>query len=191
MGEMKPKLAELFAYMDSTRSALLETVRGMKSPFAGVRPRDGSWSAAEILAHLAIVEGRVVNTIRTSIDAARAEGIGPDTSEDSMVATLDRFRVAEPVVKVSAPASIIPEGDRPIEESLAELERSRGSLRDLLESNADIDLHAVKRPHPMLRELDMYQWALFVAQHEERHRKQIESTLAEVTELAAESAPIV
>jgi hypothetical protein len=37
----------------------------------------------------------------------------------------------------------------------------------------------------------MYQWALFVAQHEERHRRQMERTLADVTERAAECAPIV
>jgi hypothetical protein len=57
--------------------------------------------------------------------------------------------------------------------------------------NADVDLSAIKRPHPVLHDLDMYQWALFVAQHEERHRRQMERTLAQVTELAAECAPIV
>jgi hypothetical protein len=78
-----------------------------------------------------------------------------------------------------------------VEESLTSLAQSRKELRSILIDNCDVDLSAIKRPHPLLRELDMYQWALFVAQHEVRHRRQMERTLAEVTERAAECAPIV
>ena len=64
-------------------------------------------------------------------------------------------------------------------------------MKQIILDNADIDLSAIKRPHPVLQDIDMYQWALFVPQHEERHRKQMERTIAEVTERAAECAPIV
>lgn len=192
MADLKPKLAELFQYMDRTRAALEETVRDMNTAFAEIKPRDGSWSAAQILAHLAIVEGRVVKMVKSTIDAARAAGnVGPDSSDARIVGTLDHFQVTEPVVKLSAPPTITPEGPKAVDDSLASLESSRAELKDLLIANADMDLHAIKRPHPVFSELDMYQWALFAAEHEERHRKQIERTLAEVTELAAESAPIV
>ena len=191
MAELKPKLAELFAYMDETRAALKRTVQEMNSGFAEMKPRDGSWSASEILAHLAIVESRVLKMVRTGIEAARAEGIGPDTSEQRIVGSIGKWGVAEGRGKLQAPATITPERPEPIEKSLASLEESRASLKQTLIDNQDIDLHSVIRPHPVLRELDMYQWALFAAEHEERHRKQIERTLGEVTELAAECAPIV
>jgi len=191
MAELKPKLAELFAYMDETRAALRHTVQEMNSGFAEMKPRDGSWSASEILAHLAIVESRVLKMVRTGIEAARAQGVGPDTSDQRIVGSIGKWGVAEGKGKLQAPATITPERPEPIEKSLTSLEESRKALKETLIENQEIDLHSIIRPHPVLRELDMYQWALFAAEHEERHRKQIERTLGEVTELAAECAPIV
>jgi len=191
MPDIPAKIEELLAYMDSTRAELVACAREMNPSFAQIRPRDGVWSAADNLAHLALVEGNVVNLMTKSIAEARAGGIGPDESDQSFMHTLDRWRVPDHDMKVTAPARITPDNDNTVEESLASLERSRERLRNMLIENSDVDLAAIKRPHPLLRELDMYQWALFVAQHEVRHRKQMERTLIEVTERAAECAPIV
>ena len=185
------KLSELFAYMGETRAALTACARNMNPSLARIRPRDDVWSAADNLAHLALVEQFVVEMIGRSIAKARAEGVGPDQSDESFMTSLDRWRVPDPLMKVIAPARITPDNSKSVEESLKSLELSREQLRAVLTENADIDLGAVKRPHPLLRELDMYQWALFVAQHEDRHRKQMERALAETTERAAECAPIV
>jgi len=185
------KLQELLAYMDSTRSALFATAREMNPSFAQIRPREGVWSAADNLAHLALVEGNVVGLMTKSIADARAQGIGPDSSDVSFIHTLDRWRVTEPEMKVIAPSRITPDNSKSVEESITSLEQTRARLRGILIESCEVDLQAIKRPHPLLRELDMYQWALFVAQHEERHRRQMERTIAEVTERAAECAPIV
>ena len=185
------KLKELFSYMDETRAALVACARNMNPSFARIRPRDDVWSAADNLAHLALVEQFVVEMIGKSIEKARAEGVGPDQSDESFMNSLDRWRVPDALMKVIAPARITPDNSKSVEESLRSLELSRERLRAVLRENAEIDLGAVKRPHPLLRDLDMYQWALFVAQHEDRHRKQMERALAETTERAAECAPIV
>jgi hypothetical protein len=191
MTELRPKLAELFAYMDSTRAALIATARGMSTSFAEMRPREGAWSPAEVLTHLAIVEHGVAELVNKSVAKARAEGLGPDLSEESFMRSLDKFGVAETMEKLSAPNRVHPENPKSIEESLASLAASRERLKSALADGSDMDLHSLKGPHPRLGELDVYQWALFVAQHEERHRRQMERTLDEVTELAAECAPIV
>ena len=191
MNKIPAKLEELLSYMDATRAALVACAREMNPSFAQIRPRDGVWSPAEVLAHLALVEGNVVKLMTKSIADARAQGIAPDASDLSFMHSLDRWRVEESEMKVIAPARITPENSGSVEESLASLADSRGQLRKILIDNCDLDLAAIKRPHPLLRELDMYQWALFVAQHEVRHRRQMERTLGEVTERAAECAPIV
>lgn len=191
MTELRPKLAELFAYMDTTRAALIATARGMNTSFAEMRPREGAWSPVEVLTHLAIVENGVAELVNKSIAKARAEGLGPDQSEESFMKSLDRFGVAETMEKLSAPGRVHPENPKSIDESLASLAVSRERLKSALREGSDMDLHSLKGPHPRLGELDVYQWALFVAQHEERHRRQMERTLDEVTELAAECAPIV
>jgi hypothetical protein len=143
------------------------------------------------MAHLAKVERNVAEMMSRVISAAREQGIGPDTSEESFINSLDAWRVSEALTKLSAPERIVPEQGTSVGESIASLEASRARLKQLILDNSDIDLSAVKRTHPVLQEIDMFQWALFVAQHEERHRKQMERTIAEVTERAAECAPIV
>ena len=185
------KLKELLAYMDSTREALVACAREMNPTFARIRPRDDMWSAADNLAHLALVEQFVVDMIGKSIAKARAEGIGPDQSDESFMSSLDRWRVPDPLMKVIAPARITPDNSKSVEESLISLERSRERLRAVLVENSDVDLPAIRRAHPQLKDLDMYQWALFVAQHEDRHRKQMERSIAAATERAAECCPIV
>jgi hypothetical protein len=191
MTEMRRKVAELFAYMDSTRASLFTCAQEMNASFASIRPRDGQWSAAENMAHLAKVERNVAEMMSRVISAAREQGIGPDTSEESFINSLDAWRVSEALTKLSAPERIVPEQGTTVGESIASLEASRARLKQLILDNSDIDLSAVKRTHPVLQEIDMFQWALFIAQHEERHRKQMERTIAEVTERAAECAPIV
>ena len=191
MSELKPKLVELFSYMDSTGAALVELARNMNPSFALIRPHEGVWSAANNIAHLAIVEDSIVRMMEKAVAAAREEGIGPDPSDESFMSSLDRFQVPQPVTKIVASDRITPDDSKTVQESLASLEKTRARLKAVVIENSDIDLAAIKRPHPVLRDLDMYQWALFVAQHEERHRRQMERTLAQVTELAAECAPIV
>ncbi|HEX6575602.1 MAG TPA: DinB family protein [Gemmatimonadaceae bacterium] len=191
MAEMRQKVSELFLYMDKTRGALLELARGMNPSFAAIRPKSGEWSAAENLEHLALVEATIVRVMTRSIAEAREKGIGADVSEDSFMASLDHFRVPEPLTKLTAPPTIAPDRGKPVEESLASLEATRAQIKQLIADNSDIALGEIYRAHPALKDLNMFQWALFIAQHEERHRRQMERALDEVTERAAECAPIV
>ena len=75
MSELKPKLVELFSYMDSTRAALVDLARNMNPSFALIRPHEGVWSAANNVAHLALVEESIVRMMEKSLAAAREEGI--------------------------------------------------------------------------------------------------------------------
>jgi uncharacterized damage-inducible protein DinB len=188
---MQQRLAELLSYMDSTRKGLLETVSNLNPSFAGVRPREESWSASDVLAHLAIVEERIARLVEEGVQSAKASNLGPEASDESIMSSLDRFSFAEIVEKRTAPASITPTEDKSVEESIEALIGWRARLRSALLASQGVDLIAVTKPHPIAGAMNMYQWGLFVAQHEERHRVQIERTMDEVTELCAESAPIV
>ena len=191
MTEMRRKIAELFEYMDATRASLLACARDMNESFAMIPPREGEWSAAQNLAHLALVESGVTAFMEKTIAAARAEGIGPDQSDDSFINSLDDWRVAEPLTKRTSPSRVAPDADKSVRESIESLVGTRARLKSIILENSDVDLHSIRREHPAVGLIDMYQWALFVAQHEERHRKQMERALAVVTERAAECAPIV
>jgi len=191
MREVPRRLDELLRYLDATRARLFATAAEINPAFASIRPRSDAWSAAETMAHLALVEEGVARLITRSVAWARSHGIGPEESDESIMSSLDRFNMTEPARKMAAPSIVTPEDEASIEQSLTSLRASRQRLREALIDGSDLDLSAVKRPHAVMGELNVYQWALFVGQHEERHRKQIERTIREVTELAAESAPIV
>lgn len=191
MTELRAGLRELLAYMDDTRARLLETVNGINPDFAAIRPQEGEWSAAETVAHLAKVEAGVARLVEKSVQWARTHGIGPRTSDETVISSLDAFRIAEPLSSMVAPEIVRPEEGVPLEASLDSLARSREQLRNALIAGDDLDMTVIKRPHQALGELNLLQWALFVAQHEERHRRQIDRTMGDVTERAAECAPIV
>ena len=192
MPEISPRVAELLAYMDEMRRRLLETAMHVNPSFASIRPRSGAWSAEENLAHLAKVEGSVANLIERSVEWARTHEVGPETSGgESVLSSLDEFGMAEGKTILTAPETVAPESGIPIEKSLEALKQSRERLRTALIAGCDLDLSSVKRPHRVMGELNIYQWALFVAQHEERHRRQMDRAMEEVTERAAECAPIV
>jgi hypothetical protein len=191
MAEIPRRIAELLAYMDETRRLLLETAAQAGPAFATVRPRSGSWSAAETMRHLAKVESGVAKLLEKMIKSARENGVGPPRSDESLMTSLDQFGLVDALRKIDAPETVAPEDNVPIDESVAALGESRERLVAALEQSADMDLESLKWSHRVMGDLNMYQWALFVAQHEERHRRQIERTLDEVTGRAAECAPIV
>lgn len=188
---MQQRLAELFSYMDSTRTRLLATIRDLNPSFAGVRSRGDSWSAEETLAHLALVEERIARLIEEGVEWAKGNDVGPEKSDESVMSSLDQFSLADPIVRRKAPAAITPPEGKSVEESVDALVAWRARLKASLLAGQGFDLTDVRKPHPLTGSMNMYQWALFAAHHEERHRKQIERTMDEVTELAAESAPIV
>lgn len=188
---MQQRLAELLSYMDSTRARLLETVSNLNPSFAEVRPRGESWSAADNLAHLALVEERIARIVEDGVEWAKTNDVGPEASDESIMSSLDRLQLTEGAGKMTAPPTITPEEGKTVEESVEALLGWRARMKAALLASQGFDLTQVTKPHPVAGAMSMYQWGLFAAQHEERHRRQIERTMDEVTELCAESAPIV
>jgi hypothetical protein len=188
---VQKRLAEILDYIEIARGRLLEAAQGVNPSFAEIRPRRGSWCVAEILMHLAMTEGITARIISRSVSLGREQGVGPETSEESLLSSLDKFSVAESVKLLNAPERAIPPRDVTMSQALEALDASRRALREALRDADGMNLGALTRPHPLLGELNIYQWALFIGQHEERHTRQIQRTLRDVTESAAESAPIL
>lgn len=187
---MRKRLSEVVAYLDSTRQALMATTAGAGASFASLRARDGTWSVAENLAHLAMVEDGIARLVERSVEWGRSNGVPAEESDSSVMSSIDAFELGDPGRKRTAPEIVMPPRDAVMADALQSLTRSRVRLREALVSADGMDLTRLTRAHPLLGELNMYQWAIFVAQHEERHRRQIERTMKELTERVAQCAPI-
>ncbi len=188
---MRKRLTEVVTVMDETRAALMATVAGASGAFATMRPREDAWSVAEIVTHLALVEAEVARLMSSSVRWARKSGVAAEASDESILACLDEFQIASRTRKMKAPGMVDVRAGADMAEAVKSLGSSRADLRQAIAAGDGLDLQSVTRPHPLLGNLNLYQWLMLVAQHEERHRQQIEQTLRDVTGRAAECAPIV
>jgi hypothetical protein len=156
--------------LKADRAALRAAVDAVAPELRERKPAPDRWSVAEVLEHLAIVEERIVGLLATMIPAAplagRDDGAGA-------APTIDRARLRNRTARVQAPDPIQPTGTMTTEDAWQRLERSRARLLEVLDTAVGRDLTAIGRAHPVLGQLDGYQWIAAVGGHEERHAAQI------------------
>ena len=170
---MHQRLTEIVRYLNETRSALLDAFAAIPESQREERPADGSWTPAEVIDHLALVESGVALLVAKRAASAAAKGIGADPEATSLLASLDRFGVARPTRKLDAPEMVRPRADVSAAAATDAIRRSRRALQEAIHGADGFDLTQLKAQHAVLGEIDLYQWLLFVAQHESRHTVQL------------------
>jgi len=173
---LTPRLREIVDVLTTARSRLLGAVAGLDQARLDAAPSSGEWSIGEILHHLQLIEGSVVRVLARQLERAEKSGGGPDPLDDSILGSLERFDVEHSSEKISAPSGFIPRHGLSRQELLEGLADSRAALLAEVEKAGAHDLSRLTFPHPVLGRLDMYQWLLYVGQHELRHLHQIERT---------------
>lgn len=173
---MHARLAEAMAYLEQKRSELLATLDGARVETLSKRPAPESWSVAQIVEHLRVVEGGIARLLAKRTGQAREAGLGQETSDASVLDCLDEY---DPTLNgpLESPAAVQPRADVDMHDALAGLRSSRESLRTAAETADGLSLAEIKHPHPILGELEMYQWLIFLGKHESRHAGQIRRTL--------------
>ena len=96
--------------------------------------------------------------------------------------TFDRHSAALESAVIKSPPTVQPRANIDISEALDGLESSREALRAAAIAASGLSIGDIKHTHPILGELDLYQWLIFVGQHEGRHKKQIERTIKSIPE---------
>jgi DinB superfamily len=167
---MHPRLAELVDYTEAQRDGLLAAVAEVPESMRQIRPDPQSWS---VLEHLHRVERGIAKLIRQALEQGKAEGLGSEREAGSMLGSLDRFRVPQREHPMPAPGFVAPKGELTGAQALAALAESRAALRAAVVAGDGLALATVARPHVLLGPLSLYQWILFVGQHEARHALQI------------------
>jgi hypothetical protein len=155
--------------LNRDRDALRAAVERVPPALRGQRPAPERWSVAEVLEHLSIVEQRSTALLAPKVnDAPLLAGPAPvaGTSELRQF-TVDRSRA------VVAPEVIRPTGNVDADAAWAALQTSRSQLLDVIKSAEGRDLTVVSRTHPVLGQIDGYQWLSSIGAHEARHTAQI------------------
>jgi len=177
---MHARLAETMTFVEEKRRELLQSFEGVDGDRLSRRAAPDGWSVAEILEHLRMVESGIARLITKRVGQAREAGLGEEKSTASVMPTFARYSAALDGAVMQAPAAVQPRANVDIGEALEGLDSSREALRAAVVSASGLSLGEIKHTHPILGELDLYQWLIFVGQHEGRHKKQIERTLKSI-----------
>lgn len=170
---MHPRLAELSEHLAQVRRTLLDVASTVPAERWQTRPGEGAWSVSEVLEHLYRVERGAAAVLTKRIAKAREAGHPEEAETSSVLGTLDQFRVSDLDRRLVAPELVRPteNPDRTTAERL--LAESRAALDAAIASGDGLALGTIRHTHLRFGELDLYQWLLFVAEHEKRHTAQL------------------
>lgn len=170
---MHPRLAELVDYVTAQRTALLAAVSTVPEPLRDTRMHTGTWSIAEVLEHLHRVESGIARLLVRTIERRQQAGIPEERETGSLLNSLDAYDLTRRDRRLVAPDPVAPRAEYTAAQGLAALALSREALLAAIRSGDGLALGGLTFPHPLFGSLDMYQWILFVGQHEARHAAQI------------------
>lgn len=173
---MHARLAEVMDYLEKKREELHRSFAGV-SQHPMRRHVEEGWSVAQIIEHLRLTESSVAKLLSTRARDARANGIGEERSTESVLKDLDHLGIEASTAYMEAPSIVRPRPDVDVTAAIAGLEESRKALREAAASASGLALAEIKYKHYAFGELDLYQWLVFLGQHEGRHTRQILRTL--------------
>src|ERR1041384_3925420 len=171
-------VADICAVNDDVRRRIVEHAARLNEAQQNFRPTESAWSVADVIEHLAIIEGNMVRLVTKLLGKVESADDGTSTEPRPMPPfSLDDYEAQIRDQKLVAPEEIRPRG-APLNESLARLRESRAALNAL---RPRIELaHGTRAhyPHPFFGPLNLYQWLAFIGMHEARHLSQIEGLVA-------------
>ncbi len=174
---MHERLAEIMDYLERKREELLRSFADVSPEPMRRRVSDEAWSVAEIIDHLRLVESSVAQLLSKRARDARERGVGDEQSTDSVLNSLDHLAIEADNTFMEAPSIVRPRPYVDVGDAIAGLDESRKALRAAAEAAAGLALGEIKQKHYAFGELDLYQWLVFMGQHEGRHTRQIKRTL--------------
>ncbi|MGB2672552.1 MAG: DinB family protein [Candidatus Acidiferrum sp.] len=164
---LAPRLDSLIANLAKAQSGFLCAVDAIPMERWKTKPSEGRWSAAELVAHLIMVERAVIG---------KADRLAQKTPK--RVSFLKRIHLpmvlAEVrLIRLKSPIAVDAGMLRDKEAMLAELREVRERSVAFLEETKGRDLSEYCWAHPALGTLNTYGWIRLIAAHEIRHTKQI------------------
>ena len=162
-------------YLQKTQAGVLAATKGLSEAQWNFKPATNRWSVAEVTEHIAAAEDFLMNLIQEQVLKAPARTNAVD------VRALDELvlqKIPDRTVKAQAPEPLQPNNrfGSP-NASLKHFKASRAKTVAFLKTTKDLREHAIDSP--LGKQLDGYEWVLFLAAHSERHTKQINEVKAD------------
>ncbi len=167
-------VADLLEMIEKNHARFAESVTNLTEAQENFRPAPGRWTIAEHAEHISIVNIGFLRLTKKLLKKAEADP--KPVKFDLQLPPLTMTDEGElKGGKWEAPEIVRPQGGKPVVDSLTINHQAIHTLFALKERLELVDLSEMNWPHPILGQLNLYQWLLLLGEHEERHRLQIES----------------
>jgi hypothetical protein len=164
-----PRIDVLLEVLARYRSELKEALE--KVPADRREARSGaSWSAANVIEHLASTERSVTSLISKFLAEAPARSDSEVFDRAQFDRDIDVRQFLDRTVRIKGSQ---PSGLLSADEAWHNLKASRHNLLAVIEGARGRRLEDFARSHPSGQDLNGYQWLAFVAVHEGRHAAQL------------------
>ena len=162
-----PDLGPLLDKLRRTREKFEAAAREVPEQHWRTPPREGAWSAAEIVAHVTMVE--TLMTGAASKITRKPPVVVPALKRLHVPVALVAWRGRR--VETPIPLDTLLLDDR--ETMLSRLADQRLHTVTFLEAGRDTNFRKYRIQHPVLGSLHYYDWFRTMAAHEARHAKQL------------------
>lgn len=171
---LSKKMQELVGAITHHRQSLLDSVSALSAAQLAFKPGESAWAINDILHHLALTDEANAKLAARALKHATERSLPADPTPDgSVLNCLDEALAPIRNTRAQAPEFVTPHDHLPADDAIARLQASRARMLESVEQLGSYDLTQLKYPHPLLGELDMYQWLLIAGGHEGRHVAQI------------------
>jgi hypothetical protein len=163
--------------LDATRQLFVKSISGISEKQWRYKAAPDRWSIAEVAEHITVTESAILTLVREQLmkSPAAPEKRAEINAKDEIVLT----RIPDRSAKFQAPEFLKPTGRFATRADLAKaFDEARQATIEYVRTTSD-PLREHFWDHPVLGELDGYQWLLLNAAHCARHTKQIEEVKAD------------
>ncbi len=176
---LEPALEELRGRLADDLAALFAAVESLNQAQADWRPAPGKWSVGETLHHLVLSDRSFALAVRKLVQRGRREGLAAGPSARRSWPRMHTIADVSASGPVKNPERVTPAHGLPIEQLRADLAATHESVAAQIPGLSGLDLDALRLPHPLGFELNLYRWVDIAGAHERRHLAQIEAIMAE------------
>ncbi|MDQ8145103.1 MAG: DinB family protein [Gemmatimonadota bacterium] len=172
-----PRVASLEAELSRVMSAVDAVIDALPPEALDVAP-EGQWSPVQIIWHLSKVQFWAHGKLTAGAEALPPMSTVPPGPAPAMILTLlDAFPIRDRSRRVQAPEAVQPPRGLALETERTRWREGRTALVQTLQRLGP-NLTNVRGDHPFFGTFSGWQWALWVAQHEERHLEQLREVVA-------------
>lgn len=170
---------DVYAANTAIREKFKQSFASLSDEQLNARPEGEEWSVAQIVEHVAVVNGGALRICAKLLGKGEAAG---KANDGSVFISPEFIEAGSGAVgqKLEAPEMVRPINNLPIADSIAKLDELQGQYADLKAKFASIDGVDAKFPHPYFGDLSAQEWLVLSGAHEIRHLKQIRRVLAAI-----------